>query len=141
MSQSSGLVTLPGMDTIPTDNYQTEMIQSAAVIIAALTSDIDGQTGVPDPLDPRVATPRLMTTLKIQHAIHRERERQEETWGSQSHSRAFWLAILVEEIGEVAEELITNEFEPSFANLQLAMMLQDLAQLGLLAKNILEAHS
>ncbi|HUH35119.1 MAG TPA: hypothetical protein VL022_04735 [Moheibacter sp.] len=37
-----------------------------------------------------------------------ERQRQQELWGDQTHSMSQWLAILVEEVGEVAKEV--NEF-------------------------------
>lgn len=37
-----------------------------------------------------------------------ERQRQQELWGDQTHSMSQWLAILVEEVGEVAKEV--NEY-------------------------------
>ena len=38
----------------------------------------------------------------------RERERQDQKWGVQDHSDQRWLAILVEELGEAAAEVITH---------------------------------
>lgn len=38
--------------------------------------------------------------------IHQERLRQHEKWGKQKNSNAKWLAILVEEVGEVAKALL-----------------------------------
>ena len=38
----------------------------------------------------------------------RERERQDQKYGVQEHSDRSWLAILVEELGEAAAEVITN---------------------------------
>ena len=35
-----------------------------------------------------------------------ERARQDEKWGKQNHQDLYWLGILVEEVGEVAKELI-----------------------------------
>jgi len=39
----------------------------------------------------------------IEKAVDQERARQLELWGEQRHSNPSWLAILVEEVGEVAE--------------------------------------
>lgn len=35
----------------------------------------------------------------------KERERQIEKWGTQDHDPHWWLAILTEEVGEVAEQI------------------------------------
>ena len=35
--------------------------------------------------------------------VQREREQQDQKWGEQHHAPAVWLAILVEEVGEVAK--------------------------------------
>ena len=43
--------------------------------------------------------------------IAREREQQEERWGEQNHHGTKWLAILVEEVSEVA--VCVNEIEPA----------------------------
>ena len=37
--------------------------------------------------------------------IHQERNEQTRKWGVQDHSPEMWLAILVEEVGEVAKEI------------------------------------
>ncbi len=44
-----------------------------------------------------------MTFLEITLLVHEERERQIVKWGEQHHSHLEWLAILVEEVGEVAK--------------------------------------
>ena len=38
-----------------------------------------------------------------------EREHQTETWGEQKHSDEKWLAILTEEVGEVAKAILEND--------------------------------
>jgi hypothetical protein len=43
--------------------------------------------------------------------ILRERERQDEKFGVQTHTPAFWLVILVEEIGEMATEVLNMKFK------------------------------
>ena len=45
---------------------------------------------------------------EILRKIYEERVRQDLKWGIQHHSNAEWLAILVEEIGEVAKALLEN---------------------------------
>lgn len=52
----------------------------------------------------------------IQFAVMRkvvaEREKQDSKWGSQRHlTRERWLAILVEEVGEVAEAILEDDSE------------------------------
>jgi len=44
--------------------------------------------------------------------VAEERQRQEDKWGEQNHSPALWLAILMEEVGEVSSEIIANEWKP-----------------------------
>lgn len=51
---------------------------------------------------------------KIIQDIISEREDQDNKWGKQTHPAAKWLAILVEEVGEVA--FIVNKTEPSIFN-------------------------
>ncbi len=45
-----------------------------------------------------------MTRLKAFTAIDIERNAQDHKWGEQNHTPALWLAILTEEVGEVAKE-------------------------------------
>jgi len=35
--------------------------------------------------------------------IREERERQDSKWGEQNHGMAYWLAIIMEELGEASE--------------------------------------
>jgi len=52
-------------------------------------------------------------TRPIRHlvlAICNERNRQDWKWGEQDHPDEWWLPILVEEIGEVAEAMLEVQF-------------------------------
>lgn len=44
----------------------------------------------------------------ISNVLH-EREQQDQKWGEQNHNPKIWLAILMEEVSEVAKALIENE--------------------------------
>lgn len=41
--------------------------------------------------------------------IVKECQRQRDEWGTQNHSAAVWLAILIEEVGEVARALLVED--------------------------------
>ena len=46
-----------------------------------------------------------------EHAINflkDERERQDLKWGEQNHNSATWLAILIEEVGEIAKAILEH---------------------------------
>ncbi len=53
-----------------------------------------------------------MSQIEVQDWIVKrilsERTRQDQKWGEQNHDDHKWLAILVEEIGEVAKGLLEN---------------------------------
>lgn len=42
---------------------------------------------------------------KVNKDVLTERHRQNEKWGHQRHDHSYWLAILVEEVGEVAQAI------------------------------------
>lgn len=44
------------------------------------------------------------------HSITEERQRQEDKWGEQNHDAFIWLGILMEEVGEAAQEALTEKF-------------------------------
>ena len=50
-----------------------------------------------------------MNRSEIFKAISNERDRQEQKWGEQNHSDLKWLAILMEEVGEVAQTILQRE--------------------------------
>jgi NTP pyrophosphatase (non-canonical NTP hydrolase) len=43
-------------------------------------------------------------------ALFHERKRQDEKWGEQNHSPEWWLAILGEEYGELAQAILETKF-------------------------------
>lgn len=45
-------------------------------------------------------------TFNVLHDVARERQRQDAKWGEQSHPPEWWMAILVEEVGEAAQEVL-----------------------------------
>lgn len=47
--------------------------------------------------------------------IRAERERQNKKWGEQNHDDYRWLAILTEEVGELAQAILHDEFGGSHA--------------------------
>lgn len=44
--------------------------------------------------------------------VAQERDRQDAKWGQQNHSPAGWLAVLVEEVGEAAQQIAQGWVEP-----------------------------
>lgn len=51
----------------------------------------------------------------VLNQIRAERERQNKKWGEQNHDDYRWLAILTEEVGELAQAILHNEFGGSHA--------------------------
>ena len=43
--------------------------------------------------------------MEVLEEVMEERKRQDELWGEQNHDDRIWLAILVEEVGEVANDI------------------------------------
>mgnify|MGYP001616241009 CR=1 FL=1 len=43
--------------------------------------------------------------MEVLEEVREERKRQDELWGEQNHGDGMWLAILVEEVGEVANDI------------------------------------
>ena len=48
---------------------------------------------------------------KIFNQIKQERARQHDKWGEQNHNLVEWMAILIEEVGEVSKEAADFHFE------------------------------
>jgi len=68
-------------------------------------NDVASQCALQEVLDPDLRLLSGPTTSSLQK-IYRERMRQDEKWGGpQDHEDALWLAILVEEVGEVAHDM------------------------------------
>jgi len=83
-------------------NLRTETIQVAAVA-AAMAEDF--RYGEAD------ATRRrgdAQQAVKVSYEVYEERVRQDDKFGEQHHAPAVWLAILMEEVGELANEIETG---------------------------------
>jgi hypothetical protein len=44
-------------------------------------------------------------------SVREERERQDIKWGIQNHTAEWWLAILMEEVGELAQAILETHFD------------------------------
>lgn len=51
-----------------------------------------------------------MTTASVMRDIFDERQRQDVKWGEQNHPPEVWMAILMEEVGELATESLHDKF-------------------------------
>ena len=57
-------------------------------------------------LGPAIRNALRSEGLHVIDEILAERRRQDEKWGEQNHDPAVWLAILTEEVGELAEAIL-----------------------------------
>jgi len=48
--------------------------------------------------------------MRVMREIQEERQRQDEKWGEQNHDDTWWLAILMEEVGELAQAMLHSSF-------------------------------
>ncbi len=78
-------------------NYRDELIQIAAVAVAAIQDHDHGSTA-------------LRGMPIIFNEIERERERQLKKWGEQHRHHFLWMTILGEEVGEACEAALKWEF-------------------------------
>lgn len=72
--------------------YRAELVQVAAVAVAMIEC-----------YDDRAAGSDGSRTNAVLAEVAGERVRQNDRWGSQSHGPFVWLAVLTEEVGEVAQ--------------------------------------
>lgn len=85
-------------------SYRSELIQVAAVALAAVQVVDQGTTHLDSPEGAR----QLRILLR---EVGIERERQELKWGPQTHNRAWWLTILAEEFGEAARAVLEDSVQ------------------------------
>lgn len=78
-----------------------------------------------------------MTRLTILNSIVDERVRQDEKWGEQNHSHAFWTAILGEEFGEACQEVCRLHDIPDYSDT--TQLKKELIQVAAVAVAWLEA--
>lgn len=91
--------------------YREELVQVAAVAVAMLQDDAHGTT----------AKGRWQAMVDV----GQERQRQEEKWGPQHHDRVTWLAILAEEVGELAAEVDREGLAVTEAQVDLLTVLME----------------
>lgn len=60
-----------------------------------------------------MSDPTLARYIAV-HSVLDERERQDDKWGVQNHDPVWWLAILTEEVGEVAQAALKLRFGGDF---------------------------
>lgn len=68
--------------------------------------------------------------------VARERNRQDDLWGVQDHAPGMFLAILTEEVGEVAKEVADGRVQPFDAD----AYREELVQVAAVAVAAIEAH-
>lgn len=107
-------------------SYRSELIQVAAVALAALQVEDLGSTK----LD-YIGRKKLDDLLQ---EVFAERDRQEDKWGEQKHGPAMWAIILAEEFGEAVEEI------KEAPGMHIDRVLRSITQNGDAARAILEAR-
>lgn len=80
---------------------------------------------------------RLADISLIGQQVHQERLAQIRAWGVQDHEPHVWLAILMEELGEVALEV--NESRQNNTLLDIAKYRKELVQVAAVAQAAIEA--
>lgn len=74
----------------------------------------------------------------ITNDVFDEMERQDKKWGEQNHSPLGWLAILTEEVGEVAKEA-TRAIPPVVDQFDAVAYRKELVQVAAVAMNAIES--
>lgn len=78
--------------------------------------------------------------LEVLHEVHLERIRQDQKWGQQDHTPAHYFAILAEEHGEVAKEVVEYTFgRANTLRARLARIREELIQEAAVAVAMVEA--
>lgn len=104
------------------DKFTTEMIQVEAVA-NVIVEDIDYPSTDGRYID------------HVQVEVRKERERQIKKWGAQSQAPPIWMVILMEEVGEAADEIDgLSEIE----DIDLRNLVQSIGSLGAASKAYLE---
>jgi len=84
-----------------TDNYDKELIQIAAVCLAAAQVDLYDTSDLSEPEN-------MLRAQKLLNDVLAERQAQEVKWGERKREDSkpeHWLTILLEEVGEWAAEI------------------------------------
>jgi NTP pyrophosphatase (non-canonical NTP hydrolase) len=80
---------------------------------------------------------RAMRTLEVLEDVAEERSDQDVRWGEQNHAPGYWLAILTEEVGEVAKEIADGR--PAGAGLNYLAYRHELVQVAAVAVAAIES--
>lgn len=83
-------------------SYRSELVQVAAVALAAVQNLDRGSTETESPEALRYILFSLMDE------VTKERNRQEGIWGAQNHKPEHWMVILMEEVGEASRSILEN---------------------------------
>lgn len=59
-----------------------------------------------------MSTELALATCRVLKKVAEERDRQDDKWGKQNHGPSEWMAILMEEVGELAHEANHLTFNP-----------------------------
>ncbi len=97
------------------EDFRKELIQTAAVC-AAIVEDIDfgiADYSRPDGSNPDSDSTSYQQGTSVMLEITRERFRQDEKWGPQTHFWSSWLSILGEEFGEACKAYNDNILVPT----------------------------
>ena len=94
--------------------YRNKLIQVAGVAVSMIE---DFDYGVADSSKtltadrPKTTQSKRTQTAPILSQIFEERQNQDEKWGPQHHVFSTWMVILMEEVGEAADEIeLAGEF-------------------------------
>ena len=82
-------------------SYRSELIQVAAVALAAIQAADLGSTEIQSHLGCKSLNDLLDNVAE-------ERLRQEEKWGTRNLMPSWWLVILMEEVGEAARAVLED---------------------------------
>ncbi len=77
--------------------------------------------------------------MTFEELIKYERGQQEEKWGEQNHKPSTWLAILTEEVGELASTCISYDTSPDKQRLTAMDMEKELIQIAAVATAMWES--
>lgn len=53
----------------------------------------------------------ISDTNEVLAEVRKERRKQDKMWGEQNHDDTYWLAILMEEVGEASERTLNDDKE------------------------------
>lgn len=75
--------------------------------------------------------------MSFNELVEAERSRQDAKWGIQDHNPMVWLAILTEEVGELAKAILEYKAEPTAP--QMAAEAKELVQVAAVSKAMWES--